>query len=43
VAGETMAETIATGRDADLIAPFTISRFTEGDLVGEKGAAAVGH
>ena len=43
VAGETLAETIATGRTADLIAPFTIDRFTEGDLVGEKGAAAVGH
>ena len=43
VAGETMAETIATGRAADLIAPFTIDRFTAGDLVGEKGAAAVGH
>lgn len=43
VAGETMAETIATGRTAELIAAFTIDRFTEGDLVGEKGAAAVGH
>ena len=43
VAGETLAETIATGRTADLIAPFGIERFTEGDLVGEKGAAAVGH
>ncbi len=38
-----MAETITTGRVADLIAPFTIDRFTAGDLVGEKGAAAVGH
>jgi len=26
-----------------MIAPFNLSRFTEGDLVGEKGAAAVGH
>ncbi len=43
VAGETMAETIATGRTAELIAAFTIDRFTDGDLVGEKGAAAVGH
>ena len=43
VAGETMAESIAIGRNADLIAPFGIERFTEGDLVGEKGAAAVGH
>ena len=43
VSGETMAESIAIGRNADLIAPFGIERFTEGDLVGEKGAAAVGH
>ncbi len=43
VSGESMAESIATGRNAELIAPFTIERFTEGDLVGEKGAAAVGH
>ena len=43
VAGETMAESIAIGRNADLIASFGIERFTEGDLVGEKGAAAVGH
>jgi sarcosine oxidase subunit beta len=43
VAGETMAESIAIGRNADLITSFGIERFTEGDLVGEKGAAAVGH
>jgi len=43
VSGETMAESIAIGRNADLIAPFGIERFTDGDLVGEKGAAAVGH
>ncbi len=43
VAGETMAETIANGCTAELIAPFSIDRFTDGDLVGEKGAAAVGH
>lgn len=43
VSGETMAESIATGRNADLIASFGLERFTEGDLVGEKGAAAVGH
>ncbi|MEE2769156.1 MAG: FAD-dependent oxidoreductase [Actinomycetota bacterium] len=43
VSGEAMAESIAIGRNADLIAPFGIERFTEGDLVGEKGAAAVGH
>ena len=43
VSGETMAESIAIGRNADLISSFGIERFTEGDLVGEKGAAAVGH
>lgn len=43
VSGETMAETIATGKTADLIKSFNIERFTTGNLVGEKGAAAVGH
>ena len=43
VSGETMARTIATGKTDEMIAPFNLSRFTEGDLVGEKGAAAVGH
>ncbi len=43
VSGETMAETIATGKTAELIQSFNIERFTTGDLVGEKGAAAVGH
>jgi hypothetical protein len=27
----------------DLIAPFRLSRFGERELVGEKGAASVGH
>src|SRR5689334_7108605 len=43
VSGEAMAELIATGRTPDLIAPFALSRFAEGQLVGEKGAASVGH
>lgn len=43
VAGETTAACIATGRVPDLIAPFQLSRFDSGALVGEKGAAAVGH
>ncbi len=43
ICGKTLAETIATGRTPDLIAPFRLSRFVEGDLVGEKGAASVGH
>ena len=43
VAGEAMAELVATGRTPDLIAAFDLARFAEGRLVGEKGAAAVGH
>jgi sarcosine oxidase subunit beta len=43
VAGEAMAELVASGRTPDLIAPFGLDRFAEGRLVGEKGAAAVGH
>ena len=43
VSGETMAELIATGKTPELIAAFDLARFAEGRLVGEKGAAAVGH
>ncbi|MPZ27903.1 MAG: FAD-dependent oxidoreductase [Micromonosporaceae bacterium] len=43
VAGETMASLVATGKTPDLIAPFDLARFTDGRLVGERGAAAVGH
>ena len=43
VAGEQLAACIATGEVPELIEPFTLSRFAEGRLVGEKGAAAVGH
>ncbi len=43
VSGETMAELIATGKTPELIAPFDLARFAEGRLLGEKGAAAVGH
>lgn len=43
VSGKRMAELIATGRTPELIAPFSYSRFFEGRLVGEKGAASVGH
>ena len=43
IAGKTLAELIATGKTPDLIAPFRLSRFAENELVGEKGAAAVGH
>jgi sarcosine oxidase subunit beta len=43
VSGEAMAECIATGRVPEIIAGFGLDRFTSGQLVGEKGAAAVGH
>jgi sarcosine oxidase subunit beta len=43
VSGYRMAELIATGRTPSLIAPFDYARFYEGRLVGEKGAASVGH
>jgi sarcosine oxidase subunit beta len=43
VAGEAMAELAATGRTPDIIAAFGLDRFAAGRLVGEKGAAAVGH
>jgi sarcosine oxidase subunit beta len=43
VAGEAMAELVATGEPPELIAAFDLARFPEGRLVGEKGAAAVGH
>ena len=43
VAGEQLAACIASGGTPELIAPFALSRFAAGRLVGEKGAAAVGH
>jgi sarcosine oxidase subunit beta len=43
VCGKRMAETIANGRVPDLLYPFRLSRFEEYRLVGEKGAASVGH
>jgi sarcosine oxidase subunit beta len=43
VSGESMAQLIASGKTPELIANFRLSRFEEGLLVGEKGAAAVGH
>jgi sarcosine oxidase subunit beta len=43
IAGKMMAEVIATHKIPPLIEPFRLSRFAEGDLVGEKGATAVGH
>ena len=43
ICGKTMAEAIATGETPELISAFRHSRFEEFDLVGEKGAASVGH
>jgi sarcosine oxidase subunit beta len=43
VAGETMAGTVATGRNHPLITSFDWWRFERFELTGEKGAAAVGH
>jgi sarcosine oxidase subunit beta len=42
-AGEAVAELVATERVPELIAGFDLARFGDGRLVGEKGAAAVGH
>jgi sarcosine oxidase subunit beta len=43
ICGMMSAELIATGETPELIHPFRLSRFAERDLVGEKGAASVGH
>jgi sarcosine oxidase subunit beta len=43
ISGKMMAQLIATGQPPQLIHPFRLSRFAEDDLVGEKGAASVGH
>ena len=42
-AGYRVAELIATGRTPELIAPFSIERFANDRLLGEKAAAAVSH
>ncbi|MGY9071635.1 MAG: FAD-dependent oxidoreductase [Acidimicrobiales bacterium] len=43
VSGEQMAECVATQSTPKLISAFGLERFETGELVGEKGAAAVGH
>jgi sarcosine oxidase subunit beta len=43
VSGKRIAELIVTGKTPDLIRPFSITRFAEDRLVGEKAAAAVSH
>ncbi len=41
--GHLMAERIATGKTPEMLAPFSITRFYEDRLVGEKAAASVSH
>lgn len=43
VCGKTMAATIASDRPHELIKDFSLSRFETYQLVGEKGAASIGH
>ncbi|NHC38068.1 FAD-dependent oxidoreductase [Scytonema millei] len=43
VCGKTMAYTVASDRSHELIAKFSLDRFKNYALVGEKGAASVGH
>ena len=43
ISGKTMAFTVAEDRAHELIHAFRLSRFREFRLVGEKGAASVGH
>jgi len=43
VSGEQMAACIASNSTPELISAFDLARFGEDRLVGEKGAAAVGH
>ncbi|MAG16994.1 MAG: sarcosine oxidase subunit beta [Phycisphaerae bacterium] len=43
VCGETLAHTIAHNEEHKLIRLFTLARFGRFELVGEKGAASVGH
>lgn len=43
VSGKRMAELIATNATPDILSPFSLARFGKFELVGEKGAASVGH
>ena len=43
ISGKTMAYTLARDHDHELIKAFNLSRFERFELVGEKGAASVGH
>jgi sarcosine oxidase subunit beta len=41
--GKNMAELVATGKVPEMIAPFELERFYRFRMLGEKGAASVGH
>lgn len=43
ICGKTMSWTVANDRNHELIAGFTLERFRDFALTGEKGAASVGH
>jgi sarcosine oxidase subunit beta len=43
ISGKTLAYTLANDRDHELIEPFNLRRYGRFQLVGEKGAASVGH
>ena len=43
VCGKTMSHTVASDEDHPLIRGFTLERFANYELTGEKGAASVGH
>lgn len=43
VCGKRMAETLATRKVPDIIAPFSLERFDRFEQMGERGAASVGH
>ena len=43
VCGKRMAECVATDKTPKLLEPFALKRFADFNLVGEKGAASVGH
>jgi len=42
-AGLGLAEMIATGKTPQTLQPFSLARFANGNLLGEKAAAAVSH
>lgn len=43
ICGKTMSHTVATGANHPLIGGFSLARFANLSLTGEKGAASVGH